>query len=145
MALTTPTHLFPSRVSIQRVSMSKGSKGNPTPTFATVVPSLKCRIRPMDSDEKLEHLKVQRTTTHKLYCQTKIASGGGSGASTTSEKTIPDLIKGTQANHNDRHRICHVDNGVTAYYAVDGQYDVNKVGVYTILDMTEREDAWWNN
>ncbi len=145
MALTTPTHLFPSRVSIQRVSMSKDSKGNPVPTFATVVPSLKCRIRPLTSEQKLEHQKVARETSHTLYCQTKIATGGGSGSSATSEKTIPDLLKGTQSDHNDRHRICETANGATTYYEVDGQFDVNKVGVYTMLDLIEREDAWWNN
>lgn len=144
MGLTTPTHLFPHRVSIQRVSFTKGSKGKKTPTFATVVPSLKCRIRPLTSDEKLEHQKLGRETSDKMYCQTKIPAGGGSGASTTSERTIPSLIKGTQADHNKRHRVKLVDNGVTTYYSVDGQYDVNKVGVYTVLDMTEREDAWWN-
>lgn len=146
MPLSAPTHLFPHRVVVQQNNTSDETvdpKGNRTPNWKALLSSLKGRFSELSAEEKLFAQRAGRETTAKYYCATAIPSGGGSIAGTA--KTVADAIKGTQANHNQRHRVKFVHKGVTRYFAIDGASDADEIGVMTTLMLTEHEDAWWNN
>ncbi len=105
--------LFDQTVDIEREVTVVDAKGKRTSTWSKVLSQLPCAIQPLESMERLEHAKMGRDTTGTLFCKTAIATGGGIVGAATTETTVPDLIKGTQSDHNARHRVTHVKNGVT--------------------------------
>ncbi len=137
--------LFDQTVDIERESVSRNTKGESSATWAKVVSQLPCAIQALQSVELVEHLKAGRETTARLYCKTDIAAGGGIVGAATTEQTIPLLIEGTQADHNPRHRITHVKNGATTRYSIEGQYDALSKGVFSVLEIARRQDAYWND
>ena len=137
--------LFDQTVDIEREVTTVDSKGKRAKTWSKVVSQLPCAIQALNSTEQIEHLKAGRQTTARMYGKTNIAAGGGIVGAGTTETTIPDLIKGLQSDHNSRHRITQVKHGVTTRYGIEGQYDTLKKGVFSVLEIVEREDAYYNN
>lgn len=137
--------LFDQTVDIEREVVTVSTKGKRTTAWSTVLSQLPCAIQPLSSTELLEHLKAGRQTSDRMYCKTDITAGGGIVGAGTAETTVPDLIKGTQSDHNPRHRITQIKNGVTTRYGIEGQYDTLKKGIFSVLEIVEREQAWWND
>ncbi len=144
--MPSPDHLYDKRVTFQQESgVAVDTKGGRTPVWSNIIPRLSCAIQPLSSTTKLEHAKLGMTTTHTMYCKTRIPAGGGGGSPSTTHRTIPDLVKGTQSDHNPISRIKLTENGVTTYYGIDGVTDTLKKNIFSVLTLTERQDDWRND
>jgi len=130
-------YLYIHRGYIQRSTESRDVKGATTVTWSGVI-NVRCRIQPLTSQQRVEAEKVGKETTHKMYANTVVP--GVSGAT-----RIPDIIKGTQAAQQARHRVKFTaERGHTRYYEIDGVRDIDEWNQFTTLDLIERDDAYWN-
>lgn len=136
-------NLLVSRCNIQAETESKDAKGHVTVTWANVVTRMRCRFNPLRGTEHLKHKGAGRETTHRFYCETRISTGGGVKAA-SSATTIPDLIKGTQASQNPRHRIVAVLAGTKRYFQIEAPTDTDEIQFLTVIDLIERDSAYPN-
>ena len=136
-------NLLVSRMDIESVTESTDTKGRVTVAWGKVAIRVRCRFNPLSGTEKNEYQKAGRQTTHRLYCETKIASGGGVALGTA--RTIPDLIKGSQSSQNPRHRIVATLAGTKRFFQIESPFDTDEIQRLTVIDLIEHDDAWWND
>lgn len=136
-------NLLVSRADIESATESTDTKGRVTVTWGKVAIRLRCRFNALQGTERNEYQKAGRDTTHRIYFETRIPSGGGVVAG--SATTVPDLIKGSQASQNPRHRIVATLAGTTRYFQIETPFDTDEIQKLTVIDAVEREDAWFND
>ena len=129
--------LYIHRGYIQRSTETRDAKGATSVTWATVI-NTKCRIQPLSAAQRVEAQKVGKETTHRFYANTIVPSVSGA-------TRIPDIIKGTQAAQQSRHRVKFTaERGHARYYEIEGVRDIDEWNQFTTIDLRERDDAYWN-
>ena len=138
-------NLLVSRADLEVVTEATDAKGHKTATWGKVVIGFRVRFNPLKGLERVRYDAAGRETTHRLYCESRIGPLITTAKSSTfNPLTFPDMIKGTQAAHRDRHRIVSTLAGITRYFQIESPFDTDEVQILCVIDLVERDSAWFN-